>query len=324
MIITRTPFRISFVGGGTDLPEFYLQQPGAVVSMAINKYVYIAVNKRFTDAVRVSYYARTEIVEDVEEIQHALVREALKLVGVTRGIEITSIADVHAGAGLGSSGSFTVGLLNALYAYVGVLRSAEELAREACHLEIDVLGDPVGKQDQYIAAYGGFRYIQFNDDGSVVIEHFLQSKEKDLVPNLLLLYTGQVHEARVILGVQKLNTMRGQNTAFLTQLRDAAIATRNGLNNGASPDIIGRALHEGWVLKRRLAEGITNTRIDEYYQRALEAGALGGKVAGAGGGGFLLLYCPGETRRRVVEALPELRPLEFSFEPEGSKIVYVT
>ena len=205
MIITRTPFRISFVGGGTDFPEFYRVESGAVVSTAINKYMYVVINQRFTDAIRVSYYAKTEIVGNVDEIQHPIVREVLKLVGITKGIEIASIADVHAGAGLGSSSSFTVGLLNALYAYKGILKSAEELAREACHIEINILGEPIGKQDQYIAAYGGFRYIQFNKDETVFTEpiSWSQKNKGDLIQNLLLLYTGDVREASSILREQK-------------------------------------------------------------------------------------------------------------------------
>jgi len=324
MIITRTPFRISFVGGGTDLPEFYRLEPGAVVSTAINKYMYVAVNQRFTDAIRVSYYTKTEIVDSVDEIRHPLVREALKLVGITKGIEIASIADVHAGAGLGSSGSFTVGLLNALYAYKGVLKSAEALAREACHIEIDTLGEPIGKQDQYIAAYGGFRYLQFNPDETVSTEPIIWSKENEheLAQNLLLFYTGEVREASSILGEQKENTQRGKKMDSLKKLRDMAFALKEQLNNNASPHVLAEFLHQGWILKKQLASGISNDKIDRYYEEALGAGALGGKVSGAGGGGFLLLYCPKEKQPELRESLA-LRELEFSFEPEGSKIIYV-
>jgi len=322
VIITRTPFRISFIGGGTDLPDFYRVETGAVVSTAINKYMYIVVNRRFTDAIRVSYYARTEIVDKVAEIQHPLVRETLKMVGITKGIEVASIADVHAGAGLGSSSSFTVGLLNALYAYKGILKSAEDLAREACHIEIDILGEPIGKQDQYIAAYGGFRYIQFNPDESVFTEPLIWPRKEELLQNLLLLYTGDVREANSILREQKENIKQGKRMSSLRKLRDSAGQLRELLNSNASPDILGKFLHEGWMLKRRLAGGISNQKIDEYYEKALKAGAFGGKVLGAGGGGFLLLYCPKEKQSQVKEAL-NLRPLEFSFEPEGSKIIYV-
>jgi len=324
MIITRTPFRISFVGGGTDLPEFYHLEPGAVVSTAINKYMYVIVNKRFTDAIRVSYYAKTEIVDNVDEIRHPIVRKALKQVGITKGVEIASIADVHAGAGLGSSGSFTVGLLNALYAYKGVLKSAEELAREACHIEIDILGEPIGKQDQYIAAYGGFRYIQFNPDDTVFTEPIIWSSEnkEELVRNLLLLYTRDVREASSILQEQKEKTRQGDKMASLQKLRDMALELKERLDNNAPLDIFGATLHQGWMLKKQLASNISSEKIDEYYEKALNAGALGGKVVGAGGGGFLLLYCPEERQTQVKESLG-LRELEFAFEPEGSKIIYV-
>ena len=324
MIITRTPFRISFVGGGTDLPDFYRTEPGAVVSTAINKYVYIIANKRFTDAIRVSYYSKTEIVDSVDEIQHPLVREALKLAGITKGIEIASIADIHAGAGLGSSSSFTVGLLNALYAYQGALKSAEELAKQACHIEIDILGEPIGKQDQYIAAYGGFRYIQFNPDETVFTEPIIWSNEnrEKLGQNLLLLYTGDVREASSILREQKEKTQQGEKMDCLKKLRDMAFELKEQLNNNASSKILGEFLHQGWVLKRQLASGVSNDKIDEYYEKALSAGASGGKLLGAGGGGFLLLYCPKERQRQVKSAL-DLRELDFSFEPEGSKIIYV-
>lgn len=324
MIITRTPFRISFVGGGTDLPEFYRVTPGAVVSTAINKYMYVVVNPRFTDAIRVSFYSKTEIVDTVDEIQHPIVREALKLVGISKGIEIASIADVHAGAGLGSSSSFAVGLLNALYAYNGTLKSAEELAREACHIEIDILGEPIGKQDQYITAYGGFRYLQFNSDETVFTEPIIWPKEntEQLTQNLLLLYTGNVREASHILAEQKENTRQGSKMDSLEKLRDMAFELKRQLNNNASPGILGEFLHEGWLLKKQLANSISSDQIDGYYEKALNAGALGGKVSGAGGGGFLLIYCPKEKQPRVTESLG-LRELKFSFEPEGSKIIYV-
>lgn len=320
MIITRTPFRISFVGGGTDLPDFYRVEPGAVVSTAINKYMYIVVNKRFDDTTRVSY-SKTEIVKDVEEIQHPIAREALKLVGVAKGIEIVSIADIPAGTGLGSSSSFTVGLLNALHAYNGSLKSAEELAREACHIEIDILREPIGKQDQYIAAYGGLRYIQFNLDETVFTEPIMYAQESkdELNRNLLLFYTGDTREARSILGHQKANTKMEP----LKGMRDLAFELRNYLNSNSSPDILGEFLHKGWLLKKQLASSISNNKIDEYYKKALNAGALGGKVLGAGGGGFLLLYCPGERQSKVREALSDLTLTKFSFEPEGSKITYV-
>lgn len=323
MIITRTPFRISFIGGGTDPPDFYRTETGAVICTAINKYMYIMVNNRFNEAIRVSYYSKTEIVDNVDEIQHPIVREALKLVGITKGIEIASIADVPAGAGLGSSGSFTVGLLNALYAHKGIFKSAEELAREACRIEIDILGEPIGKQDQYIAAYGGFRYIQFNPDETVVTEPIIWSVEnkRDLNLKLILLYTGDIREASTILRRQKENLSLGTNVDGLRQLRDMALELKGELNNNVAPNIIGEILDKGWIIKKQLASGISNGKIDECYKKALSAGALGGKILGAGGGGFLLLYCHEERQPQVKEALGHLRELEFSLEPDGSKII---
>lgn len=324
MIITRTPFRVSFVGGGTDLPEFYRLEPGAVVSTAINKYMYIVVNQRFDDTIRVSY-SRTEIVKDVEEIQHPIVREVLKLVGITQSIEIVSIADIPAGTGLGSSSSFTVGLLNALYAYKGSLKSAEELAKDACHIEINIVGEPIGKQDQYIAAYGGFRHIQFNPDETVFTEPIIYANENksELNENLLLFYTGDIRQAESILTKQKANMGQNGKMALLKKMRDLALELRALLNDATSPDIVGQFLHKGWLLKKQLAEGISNDRVDKYYENALRAGALGGKILGAGGGGFLLLYCPKEKQTEVREILNDLTLTEFSLEPEGSKIIYV-
>ena len=324
MIITRTPFRISFVGGGTDLRDFYQIEPGAVVTTAINKYMYIVVNERFDDTIRVSY-SRTEIVKDVNELQHPIVREAMRLVGLDGGIEVVSIADIPAGTGLGSSGSFTVGLLNALYAYKGILKSAEELAQDASRIEVDILGEPVGKQDQYIAAYGGIRFIQFNPDESTFVEMIMCGKDfiDELRRNLLLLYTVNTHKAGDILSEQRSNIRSGDALDSLKKMRDMAVELKEHLNNSSNPDILGEFLHRGWTLKRQLAKSISSREIDKYYDAALRAGALGGKILGAGGGGFLLLYCPEEKQPRLREVLNQLPVTEFSFEPEGSKIIYI-
>ena len=324
MIITRTPFRISFVGGGTDLPDFYRVEAGAVVSTAISKYMYIIVNKRFDDTIRVSY-SMTEIVKDVEQIQHPIVREALKLTGITKGIEVVSIADIPAGTGLGSSSSFTVGLLNALYAYKGVLKSAEELAKEACHIEIDIVGEPIGKQDQYITAYGGLRYIQFNPDETVFTRPIIYTNQSrdELSQNLLLFYSGETRAAGSTLREQKANTGQSDKLELLKRMRDMATELENHLNNNSPPDILGEFLHQGWMLKKQLSTGISNDRIDEYYEKALNAGALGGKILGAGGGGFLLLYCPKENQVKLQQALSDLPLTRLLLEPEGSKIIYV-
>jgi len=324
MIITRTPFRISFVGGGTDFPDFYRVESGAVVSTAIDKYMYVIVNKRFTDAIRVSYYSKTEIVETINEVEHELIKEAMKKTGVTSGVEITTVADIPStGTGLGSSSALTVGALNALYAYQGKHVSAEVLARQACEIEIDIVGEPIGKQDQYISAYGGMQYIQFNPDGTVFIDPVISLphiKEK-LRNRLLLFYTGVTRKANSILEEQNNNT--NSNEHVLLQLKELAGELRDCFSNEESLEKFGGLLHKGWILKKKLANGISNNIIDEYYRKAMEAGALGGKITGAGGGGFLLLFCKEGRLQNVRKALSDLREVHFEFRPQGSKIIFV-
>ena len=324
MIISRTPLRVSFSGGGTDLPAFYQLEPGAVVSTAIKKYIYIIVNERFDNTIRVSYN-KTEIVSSVDEIKHPIVREALKLVGIDQGVEIVSVADIPAGTGLGSSSSFTVGLLNALYAYKGCLKTAEELASEACHIEIDILGSPIGKQDQYIAAYGGICYIQFNPDETVCVTPLIVRKQvKELLEQrLLMYYVGNSHNATNILSEQKANTRQEDKFRNLKEMRGLALEIRECLLNGFDPAGFGQILHQDWLLKRQLARGISDTFIDSCYNRALDAGALGGKLLGAGGGGFLLICCLPEKWSAVKQALNGLKAVKVSLEPEGSKITHV-
>ncbi len=325
MIISRTPLRISFVGGGSDLPAFYRQQAGAVVSTAINKYIYITVNPKFDEKIRASY-SRTEIVDGVGELRHELIREALKMVRITRGIEITSISDIPSqGTGLGSSSTYTVGLLNALYAYRNYFAGAERLAREACIIEIERCDKPIGKQDQYIAAYGGLQFIRFNPDGSVFVDPVVCAPEtrRQLQAGLLMLYTGLVRRADAILKEQSHNTLNDEEkraglqrmVCLAEQMRDAIQC--NDLGG------FGEVLHAGWMEKRGLASGITKPCIDEWYARARAHGAIGGKILGAGGGGFLLLCAPPERHLEICEALPELRPTEFHFSPQGSKLIYV-
>ena len=322
MIISRTPFRMSFAGGGTDLRSFYKIEYGAVTSTTIDKYMFITVNKRFDRTIRVSY-SKTEIVETVDEIKHSIVREALKLVGIDNGIEITSISDIPAGTGLGSSSSFTVGLLNSLYAYKGKHKSAEELAEEACKIEIDILGEPIGKQDQYAAAYGGLLHIQFNSDESVFVNPVICAKEikAELNDKLMAFYTGVSRQSRDILKNQKENT-EGK-FEYLKKMRDVSVQIQDVLIEGRNLDKIGELLHQVWMNKKELARDISTGKIDTYYQRALEEGALGGKILGAGGGGFLLLFCERQNQPRVRQALSHLREFNFRFEPQGSKIIYV-
>jgi len=326
MIISRTPLRISFAGGGSDLAAYYKKREyGSVVSTAINKYIYITVNKKFDDLIRVSY-SKTEMVESVEEIEHNIIREALKIVGIERGIDIVYMGDIplgSAGIGLGSSSSLAVGVLNALYAYKGQHVSAEKLAREACKIEINILKNPIGKQDQYAAAYGGYNYIQFNKDESVYLDPIicLNGTKERLNKKLMLFFTGIERVSSDILGEQKERTP--ENIDYLDrivslsdQLR--AYLSKNNLGN------FGEILHEGWINKGKLASGISSTQIDQFYSKARKAGAIGGKILGAGGGGFLLLYCEEEKQDQVRNALSDLKESPFQFEPQGSKIIYVS
>jgi D-glycero-alpha-D-manno-heptose-7-phosphate kinase len=325
MIITRTPLRISFAGGGSDLAAFYEQEQGAVVSTAIDKYIYITVNPKFDHQIRASYSV-TEIVDSVEEVQHELIRESLQLLGIEQGIEITSISDIPSrGTGLGSSGSYTVGLLNALYAYRGHLAGAERLAHEACHIELERCGRSGGKQDQYIAAYGGLQYIRFNPDGTVFTDPVicLPATRQRLQDGLLLLYTGLTRSSDDILTEQARETRT--NTDKLTSLQ-RMVGLADQLYDALSQDNVeafGEILHSGWMEKRKLTSNISNPHIDTWYERARTAGAIGGKLLGAGGGGFLLLYAPPERHSDICRALSELRSIPFHFSPQGSKVIYV-
>ena len=325
MIITRTPLRISFAGGGSDLPAFYEQERGAVVSTAIDKYIYITVNPKFDHKIRASYSV-TEIVDSVSELQHELIREALYLLNIKEGIEITSISDIPSqGTGLGSSSSYTVGLLNALYAYLGHMAGAERLADEACHIEIDRCRKPIGKQDQYIAAYGGLRYIRFNPDGSVYSDPIICSPttRKRLQSRLLMLYTGLTRSADDILSEQTQETRSNEEKRkSLRRMVELAEQLCEALSRD-DIDAFGEILHSGWLEKRKLAANISNSRIDDWYKRARSAGAIGGKLLGAGGGGFLLLYADPAQHADICRSLPELRPIPFHFCPQGSKVIYV-
>ncbi len=321
MIISRTPFRISFVGGGTDLPAFYEREEGAVLSTAIDKYMFITVNKRFDDSIRLSY-RKTEIVDTLNEIAHPIMRACLEYTGIHKGIEITSMADIPSGTGMGSSSSFTVGLLHALWAYKGRFVSNEELARQACEIEIDLLKEPIGRQDQYAAAYGGLNQIRFRRDHEVLVDPVIITREtrKALEANLMMFYTGSTRRASEILQDQKRETVNRME--LLCRMRDQVGRLRKTLIDARELSRFGSFLHEGWECKRQLAGGITNPEIDGYYSTARDAGAIGGKVLGAGGGGFLLFYVEAQNQRKVRDALP-LRQVDFRFESQGSKIIYV-
>jgi D-glycero-alpha-D-manno-heptose-7-phosphate kinase len=293
MIVTQTPLRISLLGGGTDFEDYYRNHGGAVLSTAIDKYVFVIVKERFDDLICVNYTQR-EKVAHVADLRHELVREALRTTGVDRGIEITTLADVPAeGTGLGSSASVTVGLLQALFAYRGELRTAETLAAEACRIEIDVLKKPVGRQDQYIAAYGNLRFISFDD--RVTVEHVAISaaQRRSLNDRLLCFYTGVTRSSSDILEEQKANIDR--TIPVLNEMRILAVRGKEAIASGEF-DEFGRMLHASWELKKSLASRVSNSQIDAMYEAGRKAGAIGGKISGAGGGGFLLLYCPRERQ----------------------------
>lgn len=325
MIISRTPLRISFVGGGSDINSFYTQYQGAVVSSAINKYIYIAVNKQFDGRIIVNY-SKTEIVKKVDEIQNNLVREAMRMAGITHGIHITSISDIPSeGSGMGSSSAYVVGLLNALYAYQGKHVNAERLAQEACKIEIDILGKPIGKQDQYIAAYGGLQYIQFNKDGSVFVDPIVclpETKQK-IEKQSMLFYTGITRSADPILKVQTNNMVKSnEKREIMNKMVSLAKAMRMSLNDNKI-NTFGKLLHQNWILKKQMAQGVTTQKIDKWYNTAHEYGAHGGKLLGAGGGGFFLVCAPEKNHKKIIKALPELLYQDFKFEPQGSKIIFV-
>jgi D-glycero-alpha-D-manno-heptose-7-phosphate kinase len=325
MIISRTPLRVSFVGGGSDLPAFCVREPGAVVSTTVNKYIYITVNKKFDDQIRASY-SITEFVDEPCQLKHELIREALILLGINGGIEITSISDIPSrGTGLGSSSTYTVGLLNALYAYKGEFASAERLASEACRVEIELCGKTIGKQDQYAAAYGGLNYIQFNPDGSVFVDPIICNPEtkRRLEGRFLMLYTGLVRNAVDVLEHQSRNITSDEiKRQSLSRMVGLAQEMRDALRKN-DLSAFGELLHQNWLEKRTLANSIGSARIDEWYDTARASGALGGKILGAGGGGFLLLYAPKSRHRAIIKALPELKPVGVELEPQGSKIIYV-
>lgn len=320
MIIIQTPLRVSLFGGGTDLPSFYQAEGGCVLTTAIDKAIFVMIKSRFDEKLRIGY-TRTEIVDAVKDIQHELIREAMRKTGITQGVEVSTTGDIPAGSGLGSSSSVTVGALHAMYAYKNEMVSIERLAQEACEIEIDIVGKPIGKQDQYIAAYGGLRFIEFLPDGRVTVEKIDLdlSRRRRLNESLLLYYTGITRHAETILDEQNRNAE--QNLAVLREMKALAYHARQELCEG-NFDAIGDLLDESWQLKKQLASKISNGTIEALYQAARKAGALGGKVTGAGGGGFLLLYCPPEKREAVRAALSNLRELPFQLENDGTKVIF--
>jgi D-glycero-alpha-D-manno-heptose-7-phosphate kinase len=322
MVISQTPYRVSFAGGGTDLPVFYKREGGAVLSTTIDQYIYVTIHRRFEPTIRVSY-SRTEVAETLDDVQHELVREAMRLVEIDEPLEITTIGDVPAGTGMGSSSSLTVGLLTALYGYRHRVVGSRQLAEGACRIEIEVLGKPIGCQDQYAAAFGGVNYIRFNPDDTVDVEPVPCQAETlaELERRTLLVYTGQTRDANEILEEQRTTVVDRMDV--LRSLRDLADQLRRALAGEGDLERFAALLHEGWELKRALGSRISNDRVDEWYAAARRAGAVGGKLLGAGGGGFLLLMAPPWRHRAIREALGRPRELPFRISRLGSRNIFI-
>ena len=325
MIISRTPLRVSFLGGGSDLPAYYRRHGGAVLSTAIDQSVYVTVSRKFDNAVRVSY-SRTEEVAHARDVAHPLVREALAMLGIDGGIEITSIADIPAkGTGLGSSSSFTVGLLNALHAHCGRHVPAEKLAAECCAIEIERCGEPIGKQDQYAAAFGGFNFIRFHGDERVEVNKVVCAPAVigGIQERLLFFYTGITRSASELLLRQSqdmaADACKQKGMADMVRLAETAYAD---LCAGKLASL-GEMLDDAWRIKKRMTDGISNTLVDDAYAAAIKAGAAGGKLLGAGGGGFLMLYAEPERHDTIRRALTALRETPFRFAAHGSSIIFV-
>lgn len=324
MIITKTPLRLSFVGGGSDIASYYREFGGAVLSTSIDKFVYLTLNRRFDHTLRVSY-SRTEEVESVAEVQHPLVRAVLTKRGVRGGLEITSIADVPSrGTGLGSSSAFTVGLLHCVYAYQGIYRSRQELAAEACEIEIDILREPIGKQDQYGSALGGLNFIRFNSDETINVEPVFAPPGviKSIERSMIMFYTGLTRSASTILEKQsaEMATDARKRETMHRMVALAEVMRREMIASNITA--VGEILHESWLLKKSLSAGISTDFIDEIYDAALAAGATGGKLLGAGGGGFMVFFAPTERHPAVHEALRGLRHVNFRFERQGTSVIF--
>jgi len=323
VIITQTPYRVSFAGGGTDLPAFYQHEAGAVLSVSIGHHMYVTVSPRFEKSARVAY-SRVEVADAIDQIEHTIARESLRMTKLGPHLEITTVGDVPAGTGLGSSSSLAVGLLNALHAYRGQVTSPRRLAEEACKIEIEILRNPIGRQDQYAAAYGGVNHITFNPDHSVDVEpvpcarSFLDALEK----HILLLYTDQQRDANEILKRQSEGSVH--KMAILREMRDLAGEMRNTMGGPGNLDDFGRLLHSSWELKRSLGFGISNRGIDDWYQAVRAAGAMGGKLLGAGGGGFLLVMAPPERHEAIREAVGHPREIPFRIDRRGSRVIYIS
>jgi D-glycero-alpha-D-manno-heptose-7-phosphate kinase len=323
MIVSKTPLRMSFVGGGSDLPAYYREELGAVLSTSIDKYMYICVNKKFDGRIRISY-TKTEDVEYSKEVEHPLVREALDLVGIDGGIEIASMADIPSkGSGLGSSSTYTVGLLNALNAYRNQFASKEKLASQACEIEINRCGEPIGKQDQYAAAYGGLNLIRFHPDDSVSVDPVIckPSLLQEMEDSILVFFTGRTRSASAVLANQSEAMKVTERRVLMRRMVQLAFEMKEELESGTLENL-GNLLDENWRLKAQLTFGITDPQIDAWYSSGMAHGALGGKLLGAGNGGFMMFYAPQERHAHIKTALSDLDPVKFRFDRNGAQIVF--
>lgn len=335
MIITRTPFRISYAGGGTDIPAYYKEKGGAIISAAINKYVYVTVNEKFDGKIHLRY-SKIEMADDIDGIEHSIIRETMRKFGIKKGIEITTISDIPMkGTGLGSSSSLCVGLVNALAEYIGIPMTRREIAETACDIEINVLGNPIGKQDQYAAAFGGLNFFEFKKDGEVVVSDMSCIMSNSMVGALedctALFYLNAERDASKILSENKktMPKMMGDYDRIMgiakeieLIMREASVSTAYGDYDKYWIRDIGKLMSESWEIKRRMSQGVSNEFIDSVYGRAIKAGAIGGKVSGAGGGGFMMMIVMPEDIISIEKSLPETKRMEIGFDFSGTQIIH--
>ena len=323
MIVARTPLRMSFVGGGSDLPSYYRKSGGAVLSTSVDKYMYVTVNKKFDSSVRLSYSV-TENKDSVGEIEHPIVRNTLELLNIKGGIEITSISDIPSqGSGLGSSSSYSVALLHALYTYQGRVVSKDDLGRLASYIEIDLCGDKIGKQDQYAAAFGGLNLIEFNEDDSVLVHPIDCNPEtfNKMEESIIVFYTGRTRSASALLSRQSDNMQQTSKRALMSEMVSLTYEMKGLLENDEI-EFLGELLDKNWRLKRQIATGISDPQIDDWYNKGILAGAQGGKLLGAGNGGFMMFFAPKEKHVNIVKTMKGLQQVPFSFDRDGSQIVF--
>lgn len=323
MIISRTPFRVSFAGGGSDMREYYQNFGGAVLSVTIDKYIYLSMHPYFNENKIFLKYSGNELVDKAEDIKHRIIRQVFTNLNIS-GVDLNSSADIPAGTGLGSSSAFTSGLLNLTYSYLGKYISRESIAKMACEIEIEQLAEPIGKQDQYACAVGGLNFIEFLDNEKVIVNKvkLTQAKFNELEENLMMFYLGNTRSASEILSEQRKNIISSEaKNENLHKMVKLAYDLQSELMSG-NIDSMGEILHTGWLYKKELASQISNPQIDYYYEKALTAGAQGGKLLGAGGGGFLLFYVQKEKQTDVKNALSDLMQLPFKFDSSGSTIVF--